>query len=226
MKYCYSLVLFGILLLLQSCIFGDDINIEDNDRIFVSGNVTDDSGVPISNLLVRSLADDFTLGESVTDDSGLFEFTSLNSNKVFKVAFNTVNGFDAINNNLSTVTYQFVQVQNNTVRIRDVVLRSPATLNFSIIKTNPNSERLSWRLILKSLNCNLRFGGDSNEQMTTCNQVDEDSGSQSSADENFEQTYTTVLSSEAELLYMIDDNPIQSIIFTINTENFDYTFQY
>jgi hypothetical protein len=219
------------ILLLQSCIFGDDLSIEDNSRLQFIGRVISDNNEPVAGVSVIAKADSYIVGLTTTDANGFFDLISLDATgRTFNNTYGLeiiVNEFSSDNEFLTEHTSAFIDSRNRFYDFETIQLKPSAELDLNIEKTEPTSETFSWSLSYTSTIC---------QQVFVDEQLQEDESdcfTQTSVfrtlNENtpgFSRAYPVLLNTEAQFMYSINgSDPITETI-VINNPNTEYNVEY
>lgn len=229
-KFYGALALCALAVFSYNCAF----DIEDNTRVLVKGTLVDSQGNPLQDILVSSKGDDNNLGSQLSQADGTFEYTSLESNRVYDIFINEQNFFSG-SGVIGNTDFQQIKYSNVTAsgsRKRDVydlgtlTLFQRATLLLQINKTSSGNAVLQWELQFTDDRCSFVTNDSDILEESFCNETNEVDNVQNNDRPDFEQSYETLLDTEATFNYTIDNGPLQSIQIIINQENTDYVFEY
>ena len=106
MKHFKFISFFLLFLLFQSCIFADDLNVEDNSRLQFVGRVMSDANNPIVGVSVIAKADSYVVGSTTTDANGFFDLISLDATGR---TFNNTYGLEVVVNEFSLDNESFTE---------------------------------------------------------------------------------------------------------------------
>lgn len=234
--YLLPLLLFGVILLLQSC----DPQIKDDSRILIKGSLVDSNNNPLPNISVRCQSSYIILGESYSDANGQFEFTSLETetNNSLNIMVNLkTDGYDfyvggynyyemtenpdysakkyfnnAINRKTS-ITYNLGQIQ----------LNEAAHLELLFTNIPGDNNRVAYKLEFQSAVCaidlNLNNPEDCLVNEDYYNQLDINST-------NFQINLDSQLGTSVLLKYILNDEPEQIITIPLTNLENTYVFEY
>ena len=239
MKYYQQFGCLLLVLLLFSC---ERIDVQDNKRLVFSGNLTDESGQPISNALISSTllnSDNISnvqniTGQSQSDDNGNFEFIALapkatESNLIIDSNF----GNDEQNQDSRYVNFNLNFPNSRIfdevfeVNINDLVLPRQSKLEVDIKKTSSNSVILNWSLDYISDVCFVEISSvEELDNISFCDNFIRTSGQNNPNNPDTKIDFYSLRNSEAIFSYNIDGEPTQSIQIPLNNADNVFEFTY
>ena len=232
-----TIYFFFLSFALSFCIHGC-YDIENNRRVAVMGSLVNDTGDPIKGILIQSSGNDNVLGHATSDESGMFSFTSLESNAGdFSIDINPnysrdtlylpisyINGYrstlvalDAYNGNRSQNSYDLGTIQ----------LRRPAYLDLMIKRTSTANDTLHWTVTLPENFCeNYFLKSNIDTTRTRCFASFTQSGTLKPGDEDQNPGFGTIKNAAAIFEYTINSGAHQRISIPISQYNTSYVFEF
>ncbi len=219
MKHLYKVVLvFLCAFLLTACRF----DVADNERIFVDGYVTDNSGNAIANIPVRFKVAGFILGSGITNEQGYYGFYGLKSN--FKdpvIDFNSSE--DALlNYTKGTCNYSYEEIGDRPYWYStDFIVEPTATLQLTLIQNDTQQAAISGNINYTSPRCELY---QTNEVILyqDCYTTTQIPITLQTTTLSVERDIYTVLGSTVTFEYTIDNGAQQLISIPVNNQNTSY----
>lgn len=233
-KYISQILLLGILLLFQSC----QIDIMNNRRILVKGRIVDSQNNPVANISVRSETSyDSTLGETVSDKNGNFQFTSLLTEGMYPYDI-TVNvkphsyywDDRNIDGRLENSNYSAKRYFNNT-RNRDIssydlgtiqlneVAKFTLLLNNTPGDTNTLAYKLEYETAICKIDLNVNGPEDCQIEDPTYIQLD-------STTSNMQINLESQLGTTVVFKYILNSQPEEIISIPLTNPETTYVFEY
>lgn len=229
-KWIYSSRLFLLILVFIGC---DRTQIDNDIRVLITGNVIDQSNVPISNAHIEvytdtnsSLSDRVLVGEGFSDDLGNFSVTSLfGGNDLFYILISA--GTDYATYRYQTSTEEYTP-DNLLFDLDTVELAQTAIFNYSIIRGSAEDTTLDYSFRYIEPSCLQIFEeGILNENATDCYEVKQLSGQLNNLVPDVEDRVIIVpLDSQVEFSYSINQGESISQIININTIEYAFQFNY
>lgn len=231
--YKFPLLLFGILLLFQSC----ELQIMDNRRIIIKGNIVDSSNNPIPNIPVRCQTYGEILGETFSDANGQFQFTSLEAETdytqdiminmkagtyYYDESYNielienknyTGKQYFSNSNKRNATTYNLGQIQlNDTARLE---------IKFNNIPGDNNSVAYKFEYdgVICEINLNLNGSEDCEINYDYYKQLDINST-------DFQTTLNSQLGTTVIFKYILNSEPEEIISIPLTNLENTYVFEY
>ncbi len=213
-----------------------DIEIENNKRITVSGKLVDQDGNPLQNINVQSVVEEYTLGTGSSNVSGNFSYVSLQSySNDFVTLINRKKGFNynqspAVNENYASariINYDeddFLRV--NKYELGSFEIPKVATLEFSIEKISSEDKNLNWSLRLYNTNCDYAYRDTIEPVENFCYEVYYIARNQDSIKPNYQERFYSLASKPAVFTYTINNNATQSITIPLTNATNNYVFEY
>lgn len=239
MRYYLQFGYLILILLLFSC---ERIDIQDNKRLVFSGNLTDESGQPISNALISSTllnSDNISniqniTGQSQSDDNGNFEFIALvpkatESNLIIDSNFSN----DEQNEDSRYVNFNLYFPSSRVfdevfeVNITDLVLPRQSKLEIDIKKTSSDSVILNWSVDYISDVCFVEISSvEELDNISFCNNYIRFSEQNNPNNPDTKIDLHSLRNSEAIFSYNIDGEPTQTIQIPLNNADDVFEFTY
>ncbi|WP_121667171.1 carboxypeptidase-like regulatory domain-containing protein [Mesonia aquimarina] len=213
----------------------EEINIESDKRVTVSGRLIDSQGKPISNIPINTEVESYRLGEGITDENGNFLFTSLQSeSNDFLIYINKENigpstfSLDKANYSAATIlNFQEDDILNvDQYTLGTIILPEKALLDFTIQKTSAEDLELTWSLSLFMANCQYSYKNNIVKIEGSCPQGFEKGNILSNENPNFSQTFTTLKNKTVMFTYSLGNSASQSINIPITDQLNTYVFEY
>ena len=231
-----STLLLGILLLFQSC----QVQISNDRRILITGNIVDSSNNPLSNISVRCGTKGEILGETVSDANGHFQFTSLESDSYYSLdimvnlqsnAYDWGSNYNTelIENTAYSAKHYYVDLndfrdrEKSSYNLRRIELKEPAELLFLLNNIPGDNNTLSFILEYEKTICEIDLNSIDHE---TC-LVIEDTNRQ--LDENSSNTQFNLksqLGTTVIFKYILNNDPEQTISIPLTNSENTYVFEY
>lgn len=233
-KYFIQGILLGILLLLQSC----QIDIMNNRRILVKGRIVDSNNNPIANISVRSeTSNESTLGETVSDKNGEFQFTSLITEGTYP--YDIVVNLKSYRNywndgyefgDLENLNYSGKRYFNNT-RNRDASLYNLGTIQLNevakftlLLQNTPgDTNTLAFRLDYETAICKIDLITNGPEDCQVRDVIYQQLDSTSS---NLQINLQSQLDTNVLFKYVLNGEPEQIISIPLSNPETTYVFEY
>ena len=205
------------------CAFQCEDEVEDDQRSAVSGFIVDGNNNPISDIKIQVISDDLVLGESRSESSGFFSFTSLRPGfDDFRIAINRTEGSP-----YSRVTYVYGDSSfEEQYNLDEVVLRKLATLDFKITKTSPDQDVLDFSLEYMNNECSFFFIDTNIPNSEDCYEDEIISGTLSNSQTNFETEVPSLLNTTIRFTYELNNEPPQTILIELTQATTTYEFEY
>ena len=215
-------------LVLISC---EETEVENDIRVLVTGNITDQNTMPISNAHIEvyidtnsSLTERILVGKGFSNNTGNFIITSLfGPNELFYVEISA--GDQYATYRYQTNTQEFTP-SDLRFDLETVQLARLATFNYDIIKTSTGNNTLAYSFRFIRPQCSQVFDeGELNETASQCYGTGQTSGQLSAISPNVEDREIKVpLGSQIEFIHRINEEESISEIIDVNT--IDYAFQF
>jgi hypothetical protein len=232
-KYLFQLLFLGVLLLLQSC----EVQIMDDRRILVKGNIVDSSNNPIPGISVRCESSYLNLGEAISDANGQFEFTSLevetyNSlNITVNVKEDGYYYYDDYNyGNLENPAYSAKNYFNNatnrnaaTYNLGRIQLNEVARLALFINNTPGDNNSLAYKLNYDTSVCQIDLNVSDSED---CKSFDDSYNQLDPSSSSFDIELESQLGTTVLFKYILNNEPEQTIAITLTNLENTYVFEY
>jgi hypothetical protein len=231
MKHFKFISFFLLFLLFQSCIFADDLNVEDNSRLQFVGRVMSDANNPVVGVSVIAKADLYVVGSTTTDANGFFDLISLDATgRTFNNTYGlevVVNEFSLDNESLTEHTSVFIDSRDRFYDFETIELKTSAQLELNIQNTENTSDTFSWSLHYTNTQCNQVFvEGQMQEDESDCYSQTSVFRTLNENTPNFSRSYSVVLNTEAQFTYSVNgSDPITELI-QINNPNTVYNVEY
>lgn len=232
-KYTSQLLLIGILLFFQSC----EIDIMNNRRILVKGSIVDSSNNPISNISVRSEAYGATMGETVSDANGQFQFTSLEAESNYPLdivvnmqsyGYNYGGGYNY--GFLENADYSGKHYFNNSRKRRNssydlgqIELREIALLTIFFNNIRGDNNVVAYKFEYESAICQIDLNLNSPEN---CQFLDDFYNQLDPTTSNFQSNLYCQLGTTVLLTYIMNNEPKQTISIPLTNPETIYVFEY
>lgn len=213
-----------------------DIDIENNKRITVSGKVVDQDGNLLNDINVQSVVEEYTLGAGSSNASGDFSYVSLQSySNDFVTLINRRKGFNfnqspSINQNYATariINYDeddFLRVDK--YELGSFEIPKVASLELTIDKISSEEKNLDWSLRLKSTNCDYAYRDTIEAVENSCYEVYYIARNQDSIKPDYQGRFYSLASSPAVFTYTINNGATQSITIPLTNASNNYVFEY
>lgn len=207
--------------------------VEDNSRLYLTGNITDNHNQALSDIWILTRASRFDLGKGITDSEGNFEFVSLDSKiKDFGVHINPLPSFffnqsdlPLYQNQWGSVTYIFNREGfSETLIVPKTKLNRKALLNLKIEKTSSTENTLEWKLLYTNLHVFYQWDENSQEYICDCEGIA--NGILKPERPELNQVFEIPAGTQAFLSYRINSEPWQALIIDINQPQTDYELSY
>ncbi len=232
-KYTVQLLLLGILLFFQSC----DIDIQNNHRILVKGNIVDSANNPIPNISVRCETYGSTLGETVSDANGAFQFTSLEAENDYPLdivvnmqSYGYTSGGGYSYGYLENTNYSAKHYYNNS-RIRrnssydlgQIELSEIALLTIFFNNVRGDNNIVAYKFEYESAICQIDLGSNNSENCQFSddyyNQLDPNSP-------NLQTDLYGKIGTTVFLKYILNNQPERTISIPLINPETTYVFEY
>ena len=229
--------LFGIAFALSFCLHGC-YKIENNRRVAVMGSLVDDSGNPVSGILVQSSGDHTLLGSATSDEFGMFSFASLESNADdFSIAINPEPARDTLYPPITYINSYIFKAPSivpkrgkrtqNSYDLGKIHLRRQAYLDLNIKKTSTANDTLHWRVTIPDSYCENYFSkGVIDTTRTRCFATLTQTGTIKPGDEDQNPGFGTIKNAEAIFDYTINSCAPQTITIPISQYRTNYVFEF
>lgn len=233
-KYISQLMfMMGILLLFQSC----ELQIMDDRRVLIKGNIVDSSNNPISNISVRCQTQGQILGDAVSDSNGQFQFTSLEASSYYaqNIMVNMKSGsyyydgsynFDLIENSNYTAKQYFSNSSKpnaTAYNLGQIQLNEAASLDIFFNNISGDNNSVAYKLEYDSAVCQIDLNYNDPENC----QVDETYYQQLDINStNFQTTINSQLGTSVKLIYILNSEPEQTISIPLSNSENTYVFEY
>ncbi|MEF3079522.1 carboxypeptidase-like regulatory domain-containing protein [Winogradskyella poriferorum] len=224
---------FAIWLILIAVFSCEDTEIQNNIRVLVTGNVTDQNTQPIANASIRVYADAdafgadrVLLGEGVSDASGNFSVTALfGPNELFLVDISFGDQFSTYR--YQTNTEEFTP-NNLTFNLETVELKSITNFNYNIIRESGEDNTLQYSFSYFDADCvEVYEDGVLNETQSNCNSMRFIGSTLNNLSPNAEnRSFVVPLQSQVEFTYSLNEGDEVSEIITINSADYAFEFSY
>lgn len=214
-----------LLFIMSSC---DYVEIENNRRIVVSGQVLDFNRNALPEVEVSVTANNIILGIDETNTNGHFEVLSLETENQ---SLNFLVGSNQFNTNFTSVSY--VINENAEVRTANdydlgvVIIGRRAGLNVAIEKeTNSTAEELEYSVRFMGANCSFVISRGQVMEDAECYQEENLSGRLNAERPSAEFSLSSILDTMVAFEYSINGAPSQTILINLTDRNNDFTFTY
>ena len=224
---------FAIWLILIAVFSCEDTEIQNNIRVLVIGNVTDQNTQPIANASIRVYADAdafgadrVLLGEGVSDASGNFNVTSLfGPNELFLVDISFGDQFSTYR--YQTNTEEFTP-GDLTFNLETIELKAIANFNYNIIRESGEDNTLQYSFSYFDADCvEVYEDGVLNETQSNCNGMRFIGSTLNNLSPNVEnRSFIVPLQSQVEFTYSLNEGDEISEIITINSAEYAFEFSY
>ncbi|MBL86433.1 MAG: hypothetical protein CMO82_07225 [Winogradskyella sp.] len=224
---------FAIWLILIAVFSCEDTEIQNNIRVLVIGNVTDQNTQPIANASIRVYADAdafgadrVLLGEGVSDASGNFNVTSLfGPNELFLVDISFGDQFSTYR--YQTNTEEFTP-GDLTFNLETIELKAIANFNYNIIRESGEDNTLQYSFSYFDADCvEVYEDGVLNETQSNCNGMRFIGSTLNNLSPNVEnRSFIVPLQSQVEFTYSLNEGDVISEIITINSAEYAFEFSY
>lgn len=238
MKYVLKLYCLLTLTLLLSC---EKIEIQNNRRLDIKGNIEDEVGNPIPNTFIALTllnSNSFNniqniAGEGYTDNNGKFQFTSVtprstDSNLIIDPNFGVgeeSNESTYVKLGLSFSGRFFDDVLE--LNLNDLKLPKQSHLELNIQKTSSDPLILNWSLDFISDSCFLEITSiDELENLSFCNNFIRRNGQNNPENPDEIRSFKSLKNSIAIFSYSINNEPDQFIEIPLNEINNEFEFNY
>nr|WP_321221496.1 hypothetical protein [uncultured Psychroserpens sp.] len=234
-KYVYFF-LISVLLMLFSC----EVRFDPNVRIAVNGTVVNDEGAPIEAAEVSvytrrstgnvfapgpSSSNEFLLGRNYSSQNGNFEVVSIfDRDEDFSIV--VLKDEDFSHYEYATNTVENVP-DNLSFNLETVELKRVGNVNYTITRESgsDNSLQFSFKYVIPFC---LEFynldGLDPNQSFCFEEQFLNRTSSNNNPD--FEGNFRTPYGTQVEFTYTLNEQESITEIFTLNQENYEFTFSY
>lgn len=217
------LTLLVLLFTIASC---EKLDITSNNRILVKGMVVDKNGNPIQGIPFYTEAFSKVLASAHSDDSGHFEFTSLNINNTpLKVLVNIAhessyeNEFPEYSSKIYTSQ---LANRNLLIDLGTIFLGEVGTLSL-YLKNESRANNLIYTLSYTSKVCNLPLNGNGNN---SCDRNQIESGANGPTSQNQTISLESILGSVALFEYSLNNEPKRTIEIPVTNPPTNYVFEY
>jgi len=225
--------LYIVILLFVSC---GPPEFEKNTRILVKGSVVDEISNPIPNVeisvytrrplwFIRRDDDAFLLGKNFSQQNGTFNIVSLfDRDDDFTIEIDGQNEFSNYVYSINTKDYL---PQNLVFDLQTISLKTLSDFKYKISRESPQGTQLRFSFKHKSESCFEFFDEGVLDPIKT-NCFTETSTGRFLNDDNPDITnnFLTLLNSEIEFRYTINDDPEVIETFIIDEENYEFEFSY
>lgn len=203
--------------------------VEDNRRLYLTGNITDNQNQALSDIWILSRASRFDLGKGITDSNGNFEMVSLDSEiKEFEVYINppppfifNLTDLPLYQNQWGSVSYIFNREDlGEAFTVPETKLHRKANLNLKIEKTSSAENTLEWKLLYSNSHIFYHWDINSNENICDCEGLA--NGILQPEQFELEEVFETLVGTQAFLRYRINSEPWQIISIDINQPQTHY----
>ncbi|MDC8000876.1 carboxypeptidase-like regulatory domain-containing protein [Aequorivita todarodis] len=229
-------LLFATILLFQSC----EVQILDDSRILVKGNLVDSNNNPLPNIAVRCQSYGEILGETRSDANGQFQFTSLESenNYPLNIMINLkssgydyyVGGYNYYelteNPDYSAKKYfndAYNRSNSSTYNLGQIQLNEAAHLTILFTNIPGDNNRVAYKLEFQSAVCAIDLNSNNTEDCLIAddyyNQLDINST-------NFQTNLDSQLGTTVLLKYILNEQPEQTISIPLTNLENTYVFEY
>jgi len=233
MKIKHISLLIGIAFLFHAC----EVQIEDDRRILVKGNIIDSSNNPLANVSVRSGVEGTILGEAFSDENGQFQFTSLEADGNY--ALDIIVNLSSNDNNWKG-SYNIEHIENpeysakryfyNLTKRKEsgydlgqIILRNPARLTLFINNIPGDNNTLKYQLEYMPTICEIDLKSNNFESCwfnsDEYRHLDEDYS-------NIQVEVDSQLGSSVTFNYILNNEPMQSISIPLSNSENTYVFEY
>lgn len=236
-----KLTFLGALFLFQSC----HIQIENNRRIVVKGSVADAAGNPIENISIFTKRYGETLGASISDANGNFQFVSLEAEGSGGLSI-MVNlkpsnyGYDDYYYN-SNQGYNSEQLQNadfsGTIYFNDDINRTRSIYDLGqiqlnkiaalklILKNSPgDANTISYSLEYAAPICQIDVNAPNGQE--ECQIIDDYYPVLDPTSENVEINLESQLGTNVLFKYQLNNQPEQTVSIPLTNPQNSYVFEY
>lgn len=227
------LLLLGILLLFQSC----EVQVTNDRRILITGNIIDSSNNPLSNISVLCGTKGEILGQTYSDDNGNFRFTSLESDSYYPLdimvnlkstRYDWGGGYseDQIENtDYSAKHYfnNFPERTNSSYNLGRIELKEPAQFLLFLNNIPGDNNTLRFTLEYETTICNIDLNRNDPE---TCVVMEESNRQLDENSSNIQINLESQLGTTVDFKYILNDEPEQTISIPLSNSENTYVFEY
>ncbi len=224
---------FFILIILPLLLCCAETQVDNNVRVLVEGRVVDQNNNPIENASIKVVTDagfqgasPVTLAEGFSNASGNFEMVSLfGSNSIFYIEVS--NGFDYSYYEYFTSTSEF-RPDDLTFNINTAILNKLSTFNYSIVRQSTLDTTINFSFRFNNPFCREFYSdGVLDENQNSC--FEERLVSRNFNEDftgTFERSFSVSQGDTVIFTYSINGGPEQEEILTIDSEEYDFQFEY
>ena len=225
-KQIFKILLLITLVFFTGCL-GDDVDIENNRRILVTGKVMDSLGIPLPNISIVTSANNDALGQTYSDAAGNFSLISLDEQFDPLDIFINVDNFynTTITNDFTNRSYLSGEHTNRLLYdLGTIILGKRAILNLSFNNIPGDENTLIYEIKFTPANCELPLNTLNPPQ--NCDLVASIEGDFNSISENRTIYVESVLGTHVILEYSLNFEPIQTIEIPLTNPESNYVFEY
>ncbi|WP_271424825.1 carboxypeptidase-like regulatory domain-containing protein [Aequorivita sinensis] len=233
-KHLFQYLFLGIAFVLQSC----EVDIMNDKRVLVTGTIVDSNNNPISNISVRSeTSREALLGETISNENGQFEFTSLMSKPPYNFyiavnskPFSEIWHYHYDTELIENIDYSakaFYDESNNrnasTYHLGVIQLNKYAKLNLHINNIPGVTNTLEYKLNYDSAICRVNLNGND------LNRCEDDESEFRFLDSEYSDIHINVesqLGTTVAFIYKLNGEPEQTISIPLTNPENTYVFEY